>query len=153
MRCRFLGLVQLYIFLFTEVDYPPSSSAIKWTRCEQLLLVLPAILTLLLFLFDLVFLIIMFKFWSSRTKKNERRYRLVSKRHSRGLALVDSVVCPFRSMPMSSFYSRRDSHVRDPHRRQRSTQTAQARLHRQLHHVFAVRSCDLQYLHCRMQLI
>ena len=60
--CRFLGLVQLYIFLFTEVDYPPSSSAIKWTRFEQLLLVLPVILTLLLFFFDLVFFIIMFKF-------------------------------------------------------------------------------------------
>jgi hypothetical protein len=62
---RILGLIQVYIYLFTRLDYLPflsSSSVANLTRYEQLIIILPDTLILFLFLFNLTFLIIMFKF-------------------------------------------------------------------------------------------
>jgi hypothetical protein len=57
---RILGFVQLYTFLFTRLDQLPLMENL--TRYDQLLIVLPAGLTLVLFLFNISFLIIIFKF-------------------------------------------------------------------------------------------
>jgi len=64
---RILGFVQLYIFLFTRLDDPPLSSSLSslmenFECYDQIFLLLPFILTILLFLFDMIFLIIMFQF-------------------------------------------------------------------------------------------
>lgn len=65
--CRFLGLAQSYTFLFTRLDHLPSlllsSSTIpSLTRNDQLFIILPVALTILLLLFNIIFLIIMFTF-------------------------------------------------------------------------------------------
>ncbi len=59
---RILGFVQMYIYLFTKLDHPPSSSMANLTRYDQLLIILPIILIISLFLFNIIFLSIMFKF-------------------------------------------------------------------------------------------
>ncbi|CAF5044878.1 unnamed protein product [Rotaria magnacalcarata] len=70
LMCTFIGLVQSYTFLFTWLDHLPllllSSSAASslpdLTRYDQLFIILPATLTIVLFLIDIIFLIIMFTF-------------------------------------------------------------------------------------------
>ncbi|CAF0873225.1 unnamed protein product [Adineta ricciae] len=64
LMCTSIGCIQLYTFLFTWHDHLllPSSFTANLTRYDQLLIVLPAILTILLFLFDATFLAIMFQF-------------------------------------------------------------------------------------------
>ena len=61
---RILGLIQLFLFLFTRLDLlvPSTTSLANITRYDQILLLLPAALTILLFLFDMSFFIIMFRF-------------------------------------------------------------------------------------------
>ncbi|CAF3884152.1 unnamed protein product [Rotaria sp. Silwood2] len=73
LMCACIGFAQLYTFLFTRLDHLPlllssssssssSSSMPTLTRYDQLFIILPAILTIILFLFDITFLIIMFTF-------------------------------------------------------------------------------------------
>ena len=59
---RFPGFVQLYLFLCTRLDrLPLVSPAENLSRYEQILLILPAVLVLVLFIINSIFLIIMFK--------------------------------------------------------------------------------------------
>ncbi|CAF1209746.1 unnamed protein product [Adineta steineri] len=64
LMCASIGFVQMYTFLFTSLDHLPLSSSLmaNLTRYDQLLIILPAILTIFLVLLDFTFLIIMFKF-------------------------------------------------------------------------------------------
>lgn len=61
---RILGFVQLYTFLFTRLDHLPLllPSMANLTRYDQFFIILPIVLTIFLFLFDIIFLIIMFIF-------------------------------------------------------------------------------------------
>ncbi|CAF1304994.1 unnamed protein product [Adineta ricciae] len=59
---RFLGFVQLYLFLCTRLDqFPLVSPSENLSRYERILLILPAVLVLVLFILNTTFLIIMFK--------------------------------------------------------------------------------------------
>ncbi|CAF3855551.1 unnamed protein product [Adineta steineri] len=64
LMCASIGIIQLYLFLFTRLEQVIlSSSALEnLTRYERILLLTPAALLILLFLFDMIFLIIMFQF-------------------------------------------------------------------------------------------
>ncbi|CAF3185926.1 unnamed protein product, partial [Rotaria socialis] len=65
IMCASIGLAQFYLFLFTRLDYVSSSSSsllAKLTRNDRICLLIPATLTILLFVFNMIFLIIMFKF-------------------------------------------------------------------------------------------
>ena len=72
LRWRILGVIQLYTFLFTSLDYLPAqlsptssaSTIINYNRFESILLVVLPALTALLFLFDTIFLI-MLMFWNN----------------------------------------------------------------------------------------
>ncbi|CAF4552031.1 unnamed protein product [Rotaria socialis] len=69
LMCACIGLVQSYTFLFTWLDHLPllllsssSSSLPDLTRYDQLFIILPATLTIVVFLIDIIFLIIMSTF-------------------------------------------------------------------------------------------
>ena len=69
---RILGFIQLYIFLNTRLDYPPAPSSLSSVPSllanlelvDRILLLLPMILTIVLFLFNITFLAMMFRLWS-----------------------------------------------------------------------------------------
>ncbi|CAF4804573.1 unnamed protein product [Rotaria sp. Silwood1] len=64
LMCASIGLVQLYLLLFTRLDHLSSSSSLvaNLTCYDRILLLLPAAITILLFVFDFIFIIIMFQF-------------------------------------------------------------------------------------------